>query len=68
MENKLSTQITNLALIGFQKGHKLNRLFSATKLFPKKFLMLLLHRGSQNKTKPIGFAKKNIIEQKLCTK
>ena len=65
MENKLSTQIIILTLLGLKIGHKLVRLFSATNLFPKFFLLLLLHRGSQNKTKPIGFAQKYIIKQKL---
>ena len=65
MENNLSTQLLILTLLEPKIGYKLVRLFSATKLIPKFFLLLLLHRGSQNKTKPIGFAQKNIIEQKL---
>lgn len=65
MENKLSTQIIILTLLGLKIGHKLVRLFSATKFIPNFFLLLLQHRGSQNKTKPIGFAQINIIEQKL---
>ena len=65
MENKLCTKILILTLMGLQKGYKLATMFSATNLIPKNFLLLLLHRGSQKKTKSIGFAQKNIIEKKL---
>ena len=65
MENNLSTQKLILTLIGLQKGHKLASMFSATNLVQGIFLLILLHRGHQDKTRAIGFAQKNIIEQKL---
>ena len=65
MENQLCTKILILTLLGRQKGYKLARMFSATKLSLRIFPLLLVDREHQYKTIAIGFAQKYFLKQKL---